>query len=74
MTQRADLRLSLLRLLGIIVRDAGDMPLTLCGELAGREEMIPRLLAMGFRSFSVAPLIHGIKELVRGLRIGSAPG
>ena len=66
---------SLLRLLGIIVADAGAMPLTLCGELAGREEMIPQLLAMGFRSLSVAPpLIPGIKELVRSLRIGSAPG
>ncbi len=70
-----DDHVSLLRLLGIIVHDAGTTPLTLCGELAGREEMIPRLLAMGFRSLSVAPpLIPGIKELVRGLRIGSAPG
>ncbi len=66
---------SLLRLLSIIVHDAGDMPLTLCGELAGREEMVPQLLTMGFRSLSVAPpLIPSIKELIRGLRISSAAG
>lgn len=64
-----DSHTSLLRLLGIIVADAGEMPLTLCGELAGREEMIPQLLAMGFRSLSVAPpLIPGAKELIRSLR------
>ena len=40
---------SLLRLLDIIVADAGETPLTLCGELAGREEMMPQLLAMEFR-------------------------
>ena len=66
---------SLLRLLGIIVAEAGETPLTLCGELAGREEMLPQLLALGFRSFSVAPpLIPGTKELIRSLRIASAAG
>jgi phosphoenolpyruvate-protein phosphotransferase len=66
---------SLLRLLGIIVHDAGPMPLTLCGELAGREEMIPELLAMGFRSLSVSPpLIPAAKQRVRSLRVGSAMG
>jgi phosphoenolpyruvate-protein phosphotransferase len=61
---------SVLRLLGIVVADAGALPLTLCGELAGREEMLPQLLAIGFRSLSVAPtLIPGIKELIRSLRI-----
>lgn len=70
-----DTHSSLLRLLGIIVADAGETPLTLCGELAGREEMLPQLLALGFRSFSVAPpLIPGAKELIRSLRIAPAPG
>ncbi len=51
------------------------MPLTLCGELAGREEMLPQLRAMGFRSFSIAPpLITGAKELIRSLRIAPAAG
>jgi phosphoenolpyruvate-protein phosphotransferase len=63
---------ALLRLLQIIVDDAADLPLTLCGELAGREELLPRLLAIGFRSFSMAPpLIPTIKDCIRSLR---APG
>jgi len=33
-------------------RDAGDLPLTLSGELSGRAELLPRLLAMGFLSLS----------------------
>jgi phosphoenolpyruvate-protein phosphotransferase (PTS system enzyme I) len=67
-----DTHASLLRLLAIIVADAGAMPLTLCGELAGREEMIPQLLAIGFRSLSLAPtLIPGTKDLIRSLRISS---
>src|SRR5262245_19565082 len=70
-----DTHASLLRLLGIIVADAREMPLTLCGELAGREEMLPQLLALGLRSFSVAPpLIPGTKELIRSLRVASAAG
>ncbi len=68
-----DSHASLLRLLGIIVADAGTMPLTLCGELAGREEMIPQLLAIGFRALSLAPtLIPSTKELIRSLRITPA--
>ena len=70
-----DTHSSLLRLLGIIVADAGEMPLTLCGELAGREEMLPQLLAMGFRSLSAAPsLIPGTKELIRNLRTTPVTG
>ncbi len=62
---------SLLRLLEIVVGDAADLPVTICGELAAREELLPRLLAIGFRAFSVAPpLIPGIKDRIRGLRIG----
>lgn len=69
-----DAHASLLRLLEIVVRDAADVPLTLCGELAGRGDMLPRLLAIGFRSFSVAPpLIPGMKDHVRGLRIQETP-
>jgi phosphoenolpyruvate-protein kinase (PTS system EI component) len=62
---------ALLRLLEIIVGDSADLPVTLCGELAGREELLPRLLAIGLRSFSIAPpLIPGMKERIRSLRVG----
>jgi len=65
-----DAHAALLRLLAIVVGDAGDLPLTLCGELAGRAELLPRLLAMGFRSLSVAPpLIPGLKDQIRSLRL-----
>ncbi len=61
---------SIWRLLAIIVADAASTPLSLCGELAAREELIPRLLTMGFRSLSMAPpLIPAAKEQIRSLRI-----
>ncbi len=63
------------RLLNIIVADAGQTPVTLCGELAGREEMIPRLLASGVRALSMAPpLIPTAKERIRNMHLGPAPG
>jgi phosphoenolpyruvate-protein phosphotransferase len=64
---------SILRLLGIIVADATGRPVSLCGELAGREAMVPRLLEMGFRSLSIAPsLIPTTKALIRTIRLDAA--
>jgi hypothetical protein len=64
---------SVLRLLGIILADAAGRPVSLCGELAGREAMVPRLLEMGFRSLSIAPsLIPTTKALIRTTRLGAA--
>jgi phosphoenolpyruvate-protein kinase (PTS system EI component) len=64
---------SILRLLGIILADATGRPVSLCGELAGREAMVPRLLEMGFRSLSVAPsLIPTTKALIRTVRLDTA--
>jgi len=64
---------SILRLLGIILADATGRPVSLCGELAGREAMVPRLLEMGFRSLSIAPsLIPTTKALIRTIRLGAA--
>jgi phosphoenolpyruvate-protein phosphotransferase len=66
---------SILRLLGIIIGDAGQTPVTLCGELAGKEEVIPKLLRIGFRSLSMAPpLIPAAKELIRSLHIQRTAG
>jgi len=54
------------RLLQLVHHDVPDTPLSLCGELAGRKEHIPRLLQCGIRTFSVAaPLIPIIKETIR---------
>lgn len=64
---------SILRLLGIILADATGRPVSLCGELAGREAMVPRLLEMGFRSLSLAPsLIPTTKALIRTIRLDAA--
>jgi phosphoenolpyruvate-protein kinase (PTS system EI component) len=66
---------SIMRLLSFIVTDAADRPVTLCGELAGREAYVPRLLKMGFRALSVAPsVIPTTKALIRQLNIGAATG
>jgi phosphoenolpyruvate-protein phosphotransferase len=63
---------SIMRLLSIVVTDAADCPVTLCGELAGREAFVPRLLKMGFRALSVAPTtIPTTKALVRKLNISA---
>jgi len=65
-----DTHAAVLRLLAIVIADAGRMPITLCGELAGREEVLPELLRLGFRSLSMAPgLIPGVKERIRGVRL-----
>jgi phosphoenolpyruvate-protein phosphotransferase len=59
---------SILRLLGIIVREASGKPVTICGELAGREEAIPTLLELGFRGLSISPrLVPTTKELIRSI-------
>ena len=59
---------SMLRLLGIIIEEASGKPVSICGELAGREEVIPTLLEIGFRALSVSPpLIPTTKELIRSI-------
>jgi len=63
---------SILRLLSIILADAKQRSVTLCGELAGRESWVPRLLQMGFRTLSVAPtVIPTTKATIRGVDIGA---
>jgi phosphoenolpyruvate-protein kinase (PTS system EI component) len=54
------------RLLRLAHDDVPDVPLSLCGELAGRPEHIPKLLQCGIRTLSIAPpLIPTIKEAIR---------
>ncbi len=61
-----------MRLLRIVLADASGCPVTLCGELAGREAWVPRLLEMGFRTLSVAPtVIPTTKEAIRRVDIGA---
>ncbi len=66
---------SMLRLLGIIIEEASGKPVSICGELAGREEVIPTLLEIGFRALSVSPpLIPTTKELIRSIDTRSSYG
>ncbi len=59
---------SVMRLLSIVITESTGRPVTLCGELAGRETFVPRLLKMGFRALSVAPaIIPTTKSLIRTL-------
>jgi phosphoenolpyruvate-protein phosphotransferase len=61
---------SILRLIELVIREAGDTPVSLCGELAGRIEMIPRLLRAGLRSLSVpAALVPDVKYTIRNVRM-----
>ena len=54
------------RLLRITHDDVPDVPLSVCGELAGRSGHIPKLLQCGIRTLSVAPLlIPMVKETIR---------
>ena len=58
------------RLLQLAHDDVPRMPLSLCGELAGRATHITRLLRCGIRTLSVAPpLIPFLKAAVRAVRI-----
>jgi phosphoenolpyruvate-protein kinase (PTS system EI component) len=57
---------TILRLIELVVREAGDTPVALCGELAGRIDVIPRLLRTGIRSLSVsAALVPDVKNAIR---------
>jgi phosphoenolpyruvate-protein kinase (PTS system EI component) len=54
------------RMLRITHDDVPGVPLSVCGELAGRPEHVARLLECGIRTFSVAPpLIPAVKEAIR---------
>lgn len=64
---------AIVRLIELIVREADDTPVSLCGELAGRPDMIPSLLGTGVRSLSVpASLIPDIKHAIR--KSATSPG
>jgi phosphotransferase system enzyme I (PtsI) len=65
---------AVMRLVEMVVREAAETPVSLCGELAGRKEVLPQLLRLGLRSLSVAPpLVPQVKDLVRSLRIIARP-
>ena len=57
---------AVLRLMRIVCEEAGEVPVTVCGELAADLDSISILLKLGLRSFSVAaPLVPGVKGAIR---------
>jgi len=61
---------AVLRLVRMIVDEAGDAPVAVCGELARQLDAIPALLRLGIRTLSVAPpLVPTIKEAVRQITL-----
>jgi phosphoenolpyruvate-protein phosphotransferase len=57
---------AILRLIEMVVRESGDTPVSLCGELAGRFEVMSRVLRTGIRSLSVAAsLVPDVKNAIR---------
>jgi phosphotransferase system enzyme I (PtsP) len=74
--QRFDpLSAPVLAMLGDIVAKAGehDVPLTLCGEVAGQPLEAMALVALGFRSISMAPASLGpVKAMIRSLNAADA--
>ena len=56
---------AIIRLIEMVVTEAGTIPVSLCGELAGRISAIPELLRVGLRSLSVATsLIADVRRTI----------
>ena len=61
---------SVLRLIELVVKESGDTPVSICGELASRIDVIHRLLRIGIRSLSVAAaLVPEVKNAIRRIEI-----
>lgn len=57
---------AIFRLMRLVHDDAPDMPLSICGELAGRAGQVSKILDCGITTLSVAPpAIPAIKQAVR---------
>lgn len=64
---------AVLRLMEMVIKDAGATPVSLCGELAGRSAAIPALLRTGLRSLSVASsLLTEVRQAIRGSTVTTA--
>lgn len=57
---------AVLRLVQIVIDEAGETPVSVCGELAADASSIPILLKLGLRSLSVAPpIVPSVKQAIR---------
>jgi len=61
---------AVMRLVSMVVEEAGTMPVGICGELARQIDALPVLLNLGVRTLSVAPpLVPNVKEAVRKITL-----
>jgi phosphotransferase system enzyme I (PtsI) len=61
---------TVLRLVRMVVEEAGTVPVGICGELARQLNAVPALVKLGLRSLSVAPpLVAEVKEAIRQIRL-----
>jgi phosphotransferase system enzyme I (PtsI) len=59
---------TILRLIELVVEESGDTPVSLCGELAGRIDVMPSVLRTGLKSLSVAAsLVPDVKNAISNL-------
>ena len=59
---------AILHLIELVVRESGTTPVSICGELAGRVDVILKLLKTGIRSLSVAAsLVPDVKFAIMGI-------
>ena len=64
---------AVLRLIRIVLEEVGQIPVSICGELATEFDTIPTLLKFGIRNLSVAPpLVPGVKAAIRQISLQSA--
>jgi phosphotransferase system enzyme I (PtsI) len=63
---------TVMRLIELVVRESGDTPVSICGELAGRIDALPLLLKTGIRSLSVAAsLVPDVKHAIPRMSTGT---
>jgi phosphocarrier protein FPr len=64
-----------LRLIGELCRQSGDVPVSVCGEVAADPAATATLLGLGIQSLSVAaPAVATIKQAVRRVSLRSPAG
>ena len=66
---------SVLRLLGMVVNTskANNVPISMCGEMAGDPLFVVFLLGLGLRNFSVSPpQLPEVKRIIRNISLGAA--
>lgn len=60
---------AIIKLIEMIINNAGDCPVEMCGELASNQNILPTLLKLGITTLSVPPsLVPEIKEVIREIK------